>query len=123
MVQIENNGPSKKVPLYYYDKYGEKHLVGEADVEIKNGEVSVRGHIQEEVEGDVIVRELMNASNLEAFSISVPTIAATSHVTKTNPNGAVQRCPARHIHAEHEWQAEFGGYFNVYCPGNDGSRE
>jgi hypothetical protein len=45
---------------------------------------------------------------------------AEEHKTKTNPSGSVQQCDQRHIHAPHEWQNEFGGYFNVYCPGNDG---
>lgn len=45
---------------------------------------------------------------------------AEEHKTKTNPSGSVQKCDQRHIHPPHEWQNEFGGYFNVYCPGNDG---
>jgi hypothetical protein len=45
---------------------------------------------------------------------------AEEHKTKTNPSGSVQQCDQRHIHGPHEWQNEFGGYFNVYCPGNDG---
>jgi hypothetical protein len=43
-----------------------------------------------------------------------------SHITKTNPTGEVRQCDARTIHEPHEWQAEFGAYFNAYCPGNTG---
>lgn len=42
--------------------------------------------------------------------------------TKNNPNGEVRRCGGRHLHEPHEWQAEFGAYFDVYCPGNDGTQ-
>lgn len=42
------------------------------------------------------------------------------HQTATNPTGRVLQCDRRDIHDAHEWQAEFGAYFNVYCPGNDG---
>jgi hypothetical protein len=45
------------------------------------------------------------------------------HVTKTNPNGAVSQCDRRDIHEPHEYQAEFGSYFNVYCPGNKGDKK
>lgn len=44
------------------------------------------------------------------------------HVTRTNPSGAVQQCARRDLHDAHEYQAEFGDWFNVYCPGNDGTR-
>lgn len=44
------------------------------------------------------------------------------HQTPTNPTGEVRQCDRRDIHDAHEWQAEFGAYFNVYCPGNDGKR-
>lgn len=43
-------------------------------------------------------------------------------VTETNPSGEIRRCDRRDLHPAHEWQAEFGAYFNVYCPGNDGSK-
>lgn len=45
-----------------------------------------------------------------------------NHVTETNPNGEVRQCDMRHIHESHEYQAEFGSYFDVYCPGNDGNK-
>lgn len=43
-----------------------------------------------------------------------------SKITKNNPNGEVRQCDSRKIHSPHEWQADFGAYFDVYCPGNDG---
>jgi len=43
---------------------------------------------------------------------------AKQHVTETNPSGSVEQCDKRERHAPHEYQAEFGAYFNVYCPGN-----
>lgn len=45
-----------------------------------------------------------------------------NHITKTNPNGAVSQCDRRDLHEPHEYQAEFGAYFNIYCPGNDGTK-
>lgn len=45
-----------------------------------------------------------------------------SHVTRTNPSGEVRQCDRRDLHEAHEWQTEFGGYFNAYCPGNDGTK-
>jgi hypothetical protein len=43
--------------------------------------------------------------------------ADLNHVTKTNPTGGVEQCERRILHAGHEWQAEFGAYFNKWCPG------
>lgn len=45
-----------------------------------------------------------------------------NHVTTRNPNGSVRQCDSRALHEPHEWQAEFGAYFDVYCPGNDGTK-
>jgi hypothetical protein len=39
------------------------------------------------------------------------------HKTATNPNGSTQQCHQRKVHKGHEWQAEFGAYFNVWCKG------
>lgn len=44
------------------------------------------------------------------------------HVTPSNPSGDVRQCDRRNLHEPHEYQAEFGSYFNVYCPGNDGTK-
>ena len=41
-------------------------------------------------------------------------------MTVSNPSGSVQDCTRRDIHRGHEWQAEFGAYYNVWCRGNDG---
>jgi len=142
MVQISEGDDPVKVPLTYYDKHGERHVVGDAAVQIKNGEVIAVGKIESEVEGDIIRKEILGGVNLESFSISAgPFLAPYSpspadvaaqrlssvslehkvHVTDTNPNGAVRQCDRRDLHEPHEYQAEFGAYFNVYCPGNEGS--
>lgn len=42
---------------------------------------------------------------------------ADEHKTKTNPTGAIGQCNKREVHAPHEYQAEFGSYFNAYCLG------
>lgn len=47
--------------------------------------------------------------------------AEETHVTKTNPTGEVDQCYRRDLHKSHEYQRSFGDYFNVYCPGNDGT--
>lgn len=136
MVNIKNNEGPKKVPLVYYDETGERHVVGDAAVEIKNGEVIALGQINSGL-GDIFA----SGMSLEAFSISnheatiSPVQEASErlgvlridpknkpHRTDTNPNGEVDRCDRRDIHGPHEWQREFGAYFNVYCPGNKGDK-
>lgn len=42
--------------------------------------------------------------------------------TPNNPSGTVRQCDRRDIHDPHDWQAEFGAYFDVHCPGNDGKK-
>lgn len=44
-----------------------------------------------------------------------------SRKTANNPAGDVRQCDRRDLHAAHEYQREFGAYFDVYCPGNDGT--
>lgn len=44
------------------------------------------------------------------------------HVTPSNPTGSIGQCDRRDMHEAHEYQAEFGAYFNVYCPGNEGTK-
>jgi hypothetical protein len=46
-----------------------------------------------------------------------------SRVTPSNPTGEVRQCDRRDLHEPHEYQAEFGAYFNVYCPGNRGDKK
>lgn len=46
----------------------------------------------------------------------------TEHITKNNPNGSVIQCDRRDLHDPHEYQRDFGDYFDVYCPGNDGTK-
>lgn len=47
----------------------------------------------------------------------------SDHRTKTNPTGEVRQCRDYVIHLPHEYQGEFGAYFNVFCPGNDGKKK
>jgi hypothetical protein len=149
MVHISESDEPVKVPLVYYDQYGERHEVGSAAVQIKDGEVIAVGKIVEDVEHDAIIREILGGINLEAFSIShvssqklysIPAPDPTpylvdspadearrrlsplgmekrEHVTAKNPNGEVRQCERKYLHGPHEWQAEFGAYFDVYCPG------
>jgi len=49
-------------------------------------------------------------------------VVEEAHKTKTNPHGRMRQCSGRDIHGGHEWQEEFGAYFNVYCEGNKGKR-
>ena len=39
------------------------------------------------------------------------------HITRNNPNGTVLQCDQAVVHDPHEHQANFGDYFDVYCPG------
>jgi hypothetical protein len=145
MVKIENGKEPEKVPLIYYDKYGERHVIGDAAVQIRDGEVIAVGKIEPEITGDLITGEVLQGINLEAFSMSVSpkemyvipapnpadvaarrlgplSLENRKYVTDTNPNGAVKQCNRRDLHEPHEYQAEFGAYFNVYCLGNEGSK-
>lgn len=45
-----------------------------------------------------------------------------SHITKNNPSGYVYQCDRRDLHEPHEYQLHFGDLFDVYCPGNDGTK-
>lgn len=40
--------------------------------------------------------------------------------TPNNPTGTVRQCDRRDIHEAHDYQAGFGDYFDVHCPGNRG---
>lgn len=143
MVQISEGGEPVKVPLAYYDKYGERSVVGEAAVQIKNGEVIVVGKIEAEVDGDVIQREILGGINLESFSMSVDpftsatpstafdaarrlgplarTPGSTKHFTDSNPNGEIRQCNRQEFHDPHEWSPGTSSVFNVYCLGYQGS--
>jgi hypothetical protein len=137
MVRINEGEEPQKVPLVYYDVEGERHVVGEAAIQIKNGEIIALGQIRDSVVPDLILKELIGGVNLEGFSIGpfrVPpaeeaarrlgplSLKHREHITETNPNGEVRQCDRRDLHEPHEYQAEFGAYFNVFCPGNVGSQ-
>jgi hypothetical protein len=36
-----------------------------------------------------------------------------------NLTGEERRCDRRDVHPRHDWQADFGAYHDVTCPGND----
>lgn len=40
-----------------------------------------------------------------------------TQVSSKNPAGEIRQCDLQKDHEGHEYQPEFGAYFNVYCPG------
>jgi hypothetical protein len=148
MPTATDGGEPVEVPLAYYDADGERHVVGKAAIQIKNGEMIALGQIDYGgAPPSEYMRSLINSMNIEGFSLSVgpmngidpeaalvnPAVDASrrlgplsmgsrAHVTDTNPDGEVRQCNRRDLHDSHEYQAEFGAYFNVYCPGNVGSQ-
>lgn len=133
MVMISDGDDPQTVPLVYYDNEGERHVVGKAAVQIKDGEVIALGQLSEHA----LVHEFSGGVNLEGFSLGPfksqssaheasrrlgpLSLESRVHITDSNPNGSVRQCTRRDLHEPHEYQAEFGAYFNVYCPGNTGS--
>lgn len=69
MVHIEDGDPPKKVPLVYYDKDGMRHVVGDADVTLRDGTLTVLGHY-ENTPGATEIPGM----NLECFSIDAQEI-------------------------------------------------
>jgi hypothetical protein len=138
MVHVSEGDEPIEVPLAYYDENGDRHIVGKAAVQIKNGEVIALGQINAESPISREIRQQLGSMNLETFSIgpfvglppaeeasrrlSPYSLASRTHVTDSNPNGEVRQCNRRDLHEPHEYQAEFGAYFDVYCPGNTGSQ-
>lgn len=133
MVQINDGDEPKKVPLVYYDTDGERHVVGNAAIQLNDGEVIALGQIFDGPKKELFV----GGVNLEGFSLGPfresPAENASRrlgplsmkhriHVTETNPDGEVRQCDRRDLHDPHEYQPDFGGYFNVFCPGNVGSQ-
>lgn len=143
---------TKTVPLVYYDEDNVRHVVGEAEVEIKNGEIIAEGKITEDffgMQGVTTRQALLGLPNLVGISFGPddarvitepvkpfePSLAEKAamrlgplgrgtkdHITDKNPNGEVRQCDRRDIHKPHEYQADFGAYFDVYCPGNQGDK-
>lgn len=134
MAKISEGDEPQKVPLVYYDEEGERHVVGEAAVQIVDDEIIALGKLNERVRLNDTSGISIGSLGVEAFSIGVgpsPIEEASArlgilrlrhreHVTERNPNGETRQCNRRDIHGPHEWQAEFGAYFDVYCPGNTG---
>jgi hypothetical protein len=134
MVTIEEGGPAGTVPLVYYDENGNRYIVGEAEVQLIKGELIALGKYNHIPEATGI-----GEIGIESFSVSIGPFKESlaeeasarlgplrldnrAHITDTNPNGEVRQCDRRDLHEPHEYQAEFGAYFNVYCPGNVGSQ-
>jgi hypothetical protein len=128
MVRISEGDEPAKVPLVYYDENGERHVIGNAAVQIQNGEVIALGQITEHMQGEWFT----DGMNIEGFSIGPFTtspaeeasrrlgplsLGSRQHVTETNPDGKVEPCPRLDLHGPHEWPADPEAYFNVYCPG------
>lgn len=70
MVRIEEGAPPEKVPLTYYDKQGKRHVVGDAEVTLRNGQISVLGTYK-----DTPAATEIPGMNLEGFSIDAPSIS------------------------------------------------
>lgn len=47
MVHIENEGPPANVPLVYYDRNGTRHVVGEATVALRQGQLRIVGALND----------------------------------------------------------------------------
>ncbi len=44
-------------------------------------------------------------------------MGSAEYITKSNPDGTVRQCRRTVLHGPHEWQDDFGAYFDVRCPG------
>lgn len=64
MVKIEEGGPSQDVPLIYYDKWGDRHVVGAASVRLVHGQLEAVGTYNN-IPGATEVGEV----ELESFSV------------------------------------------------------
>lgn len=53
MVQIIEGGEPEKVPVVYYDSQGNRHVLGEAAVQVKNGEVIALGKLDGVLPDDI----------------------------------------------------------------------
>lgn len=64
MVKVEDGGPSQDVPLVYYDKWGERVIVGTASVQLIHGQLQAVGRFNN-IPGATEIEGLA----LEAFSV------------------------------------------------------
>lgn len=127
MVSISEGGEPQRVPLVYYNDKGEREIIGEAAVQIQNGEVIALGKLNK---SDAI------GISIGGISIEAPSVGfgptpieeasarlgilrkgRSEHVTQRNPSGEVQVCDRTNVHAGHEWFAHPADFFTVYCPG------
>jgi hypothetical protein len=137
MVRISEGEEPQKVPLVYYDVEGERHVVGEAAIQIKNGEIIALGQIRDSVVPDLILKELIGGVNLEGFSIGpfrVPpaeeaarrlgplSLKHREHITETNPNGEVRQCTDEICMNHTNTKQNLGHISMSICPGNVGSQ-
>lgn len=65
MVKIEDGGPAQTVPMVYYDEDGERHVVGNARVQLVLGQLQAVGSYTN-IPGCTGV----GAVNLESFSVT-----------------------------------------------------
>lgn len=132
MVKISEGEGPQKVPLVYYDMDGNRTVVGEAAIQIQNGEVIALGKLSR---GDLNF-SVSNLS-LEAFSIDTskagvyepsPAERASArlgvlsrgdrrYATNRNPDGNVRPCTRDDTHSPHEYPLHPADFFDVYCPG------
>ena len=131
MVQVSEGGEPQKVPLVYYDEEGERHVVGEAAVQIQHGEVIALGKITDKVRFNETSGISIGGLGIEAFSMDfgpTPVEEASArlgilrkglsqHVTQRNPSGEVKTCERAYLHGPHEWHVHPADFFAVYCPG------
>lgn len=131
MVTIREGDEPAKVPIVYYDKGGNRKVVGEAAVQIKNNEVIALGQLTEKARLNATSGISISGLSFEAFSMEVgPTpieeasarlgilrTGRNDHVTPRNPSGEAKVCGRRDRHANHEWYVHPADFFTVYCPG------
>lgn len=131
MVNIREGDEPQKVPLVYYDEAGERHVVGEAAIQINNGEVIALGKLTDKLHLNDTSGISIGGLGIEAFSVGVgPTPieeasarlgilrkSRNEHVTHRNPSGEVKECPRGNVHVSHEWRIHPADLFVVYCPG------
>lgn len=135
MVKVTEGGDPQKVPLVYYDEDGNRTIVGEAAVQLVNGEVIALGQLTEKIPLIETNGLSLNGLGMESFSVDVgptPIEEASArlgmlrqgqpnHVTARNPNGEVKPCARIAVHPPHEWYIHPADFFAVYCPGKSNS--
>lgn len=126
MVNIREGDEPQKVPLVYYDEDGNRTVVGEAAVQIKNGEVIALGQLISAGPAISGIGEISFGSEhtykpspVEEASARLGILrkSRSEHITQRNPSGSLKICERTNIHAPHEWHIHPADFFAVYCPG------